>query len=143
MSVGVTPHPTAEWLARQLLGAFPWDTAPAYIIRDRDRSYGEVFKRCVRSMGIRDRPISAGCPWQNAYLERLIGSIRRECVDHLVIFNEGHLRGILAAYARYYNETRTHLGLGKNAPLRRAVERSGTIITTPVLSGLHHRYARI
>ncbi len=143
VSVEVTPHPTAEWLARQLLGAFPWDTAPAYIIRDRDRSYGEVFKRRVRSMGIRDRPISAGCPWQNAYVERLIGSIRRECVDHLVIFNEGHLRGILAAYARYYNETRTHLALNKDAPFGRLIQPVGTITGVPHLGGLHHSFVRI
>ena len=94
-------------------------------------------------MGIRDRPIAPRSPWQNPYAERLIGTLRRECLDHVVIFGERHLRQVLTLYARYYNETRTHLGLGKDAPLRRPVERSGTIAATPILSGLHHRYTRI
>ncbi len=94
-------------------------------------------------MGIRDRPISPRSPWQNAYVERLIGTLRRECLDHVLIYGERHLRRILTLYSLYYNETRTHLGLGKDAPLRRSVQRSGTIIVTPILSGLHHRYARI
>jgi len=94
-------------------------------------------------MGIRDRPIAPRSPWQNAYAERLIGTLRRECLDHVLIFGERHLRQVLTLYARYYNETRTHLGLGKDAPLRRAIERAGTITTIPILSGLHHRYARI
>ena len=97
----------------------------------------------VRAMGIRDRPIAPRSPWQNPYAERLIGTLRRECLDHIVIFGERHLRRVLTLYARYYNETRTHLGLGKDPPLRRAVERSGTIAATPILSGLHHRYTRI
>jgi transposase InsO family protein len=143
VSIGVTPHPTGEWLARQILEAFPWDTAPDYLIRDRDRSYGEVFKRRVRSLGIRDRPISAGCPWQNPYVERLIGSIRRECLDYLVVINEGHLRRILAAYAHYYNDARTHLALNKNTPAERVVQRAGSITRVPHLGGLHHSFVRI
>jgi transposase InsO family protein len=94
-------------------------------------------------MGIRDRPISPRSPWQNPYVERLIGTLRRDCLDHVLIFGERHLRRVLTLYSLYYNETRTHLGLAKDAPLRRAVQRSGKIMATPILSGLHHRYARI
>src|SRR6266478_2745049 len=107
------------------------------------RAYGQAFQRRIRAMGIRDRPISPRSPWQNPYVERLIGTVRRECLDHVLIFGEQHLRRILALYSSYYNQTRTHLALRKDAPLRRAVQASGTIITTPILSGLHHRYARI
>ena len=139
----VTRNPTAEWLARQITEAFPWDVAPAYLVRDNDRAYGRVFKAGVKAMGIRDRPISPRSPWQNPYVERLIGTLRRECLDHVLIFGEQHLRRVLTSYSLYYNEARTHLGLGKDAPLRRAVQRSGTIAVTPILSGLHHRYARI
>jgi transposase InsO family protein len=139
----VTQQPTAEWLARQIVEAFPWDAAPAYLVRDNDKAYGPIFTRRVRAMGIRDRPIAPGSPWQNAYVERLIGSIPRDCLDHLLIFGEAHLRRVLTLYSLYYNETRTHLGLGKDAPLGRAVHYSGTVAATPVLFGLHHRYARI
>jgi transposase InsO family protein len=139
----VTRHPTAEWLAQQIVEAFPWDTAPHYLLRDNDAAYGAVFTRRLRAMGIRDRPIAPRSPWQNAYVERLIGTIRRDCLDHILIFGEAHLRRVLTLYALYYNQTRTHLGLGKDAPLGRAVECSGTVIAVPILSGLHHRYARI
>ena len=139
----VTRHPTAEWLAQQIVEAFPWGTAPTYLVRDNDRAYGQAFTNRVLAMGIRDRPISLRSPWQNPYAERLIGTLRRDCLDHVLIFGERHLRGVLTLYSLYYNETRTHLGLGKDAPLGRAVERSGAIITTPILSGLHHKYARI
>jgi transposase InsO family protein len=94
-------------------------------------------------MGIRDRPISPGSPWQNGYAERLIGTLRRECLDQIVIFGEAHLRRILSAYAAYYNQARTYLPLQKDAPLRRAVQRSGAIVAVPVLAGLHHHYVRI
>jgi transposase InsO family protein len=139
----VTRHPTSEWLAQQILEAFPWNAAPTYLVRDNDRVYGQAFTRRLRTMGIRDRPISPRSPWQNAHVERLIGTLRRECLDHVLIYGERHLRRVLTLYSLYYNETRTHLGLGKDAPLRRSVQRSGTIVTTPILSGLHHRYARI
>jgi transposase InsO family protein len=139
----VTRHPTAEWLAQQIVEAFPWDTAPAYLVRDNDGAYGQAFRRRVRTMGIRDRPTSPRSPWQNPYVERLIGTLRRDCLDHALIFGEWDLQRVLTLYSLYYNETRTHLGLGKDAPLRRAVQRSGTIVATPILSGLHHRYARI
>src|SRR5436190_11113887 len=112
------------------------------LVRDNDGAYGQAFTSRVRAMGIRDR-LSPRSPWQNAYVERLIGTLRRDCLDHVLIFGERHLRRVLTLYSVYYNETRTHLGLGKDAPLRRAVQRSGAIVTAPVLSGLHHRYARI
>ena len=115
----VTRNPTAEWLARQITEAFPWDSAPKYLIRDNDRAFGVAFKARVRAMGIRDRPTSFRSPWQNGYVERLIGSIRRECTDHLIVFNDEHLRRILAKYATYYNEVRTHVSLGKDAPCTR------------------------
>jgi transposase InsO family protein len=139
----VTRHPTAEWLARQITEAFPWASAPTYLVRDNDGAYGRAFSRRVRAMGIRDRPISLRSPWQNGHMERLIGTVRRECLDQMLIFGEAHLRQILTLYGSYYNESRTHLSLHKDTPLGRAVQRYGNIAATPVLSGLHHRYARI
>ena len=139
----VTRHPTAEWLARQITEAFPWTSAPAYLVRDNDRAYGHVFTSRVRAMGIRDRPISPGSPWQNGYAERLIGTVRRECLDRMLIFGEQHLRRILSAYAAYYNQSRTHLALQKDAPLHRAVQRSDVIVAIPILARLHHQYVRI
>jgi transposase InsO family protein len=139
----VTRHPTAAWLARQITEAFPWASAPAYLLRDNDRAYGRVFTARVTAMGIRDRPISPGSPWQNGIAERLIGTLRRECLDHLVIFGAAHLRRILTAYAAYYNQTRTHLALNKDCPLERPIQRFGIIAATPVLAGLHHQYVRI
>ena len=138
-----TVNPTAAWVARQITEAFPWDEAPAYLIRDRDRIYGTVFIRRIRAMGIRDRPTAPRSPWQNGYVERIIGSIRRECLDHVIVRNADHLRQILDAYARYYNEIRTHLALGKDTPEPRPVQRQGHIVSVPLLGGLHHRYARI
>jgi transposase InsO family protein len=143
VSFSVARHPTAEWLARQISEAFPWNSAPRYLIRDRDRSYGEVFQRRVQSLGIRDRPTAPRSPWQNAYVERLIGSVRRECLDHLIIFNEAHLRHVLSGYAKYYNTIRTHLALDKDAPLGRIVQRAGTITQVPHVGGLHHAFVRI
>jgi transposase InsO family protein len=139
----VTTHPTAEWLAREITEAFPWDTAPKYLIRDNDRAFGIAFKARIRTMGIRDRPTSFRAPWQNGYVERLIGSIRRECTDHLIVFNADHLRRTLAKYAAYYNEVRTHVSLGKDAPYTRPIELFGGIVAHSILGGLHHRYARI
>ena len=141
--IGVTTHPTAEWLARQVTEAFPWDTVPKYLIRDNDGAYGEIFTRRLRSMGIRDRPITPRSPWQNGYVERVIGSIRRECLDHVIVWNEAHLRRVLREYTLYYNTTRTHLGLRKDAPYRRPIESRGTIMAKAVLGGLHHHYCRI
>ena len=139
----VTRHPTAEWLARQVTEAFPWASAPAYLLRDNDGAYGHVFTYRVTAMGIRDRPIAPASPWQNGVAERLIGTLRRECLDQIVVFGEAHLRKILCAYAAYYNQARTHLALQKNAPIKRRVQRFGRIIAIPVLAGLHHQYARI
>ena len=141
--IEVTRHPTAEWLARQITEAFPWTSAPAYLVRDNDGAYGHVFTSRVRAMGIRDRPISPQSPWQNGYAEHLIGTLRRECLGQVLIFGETHLRRILSAYAAYYNQARTHLALQKDAPLRRAVQRSGAIVAIPILAGLHHQYVRI
>jgi len=140
---GVTAHPTAEWIANQLTEACGWEQIPRYLIRDRDGAYGEIFLRRVRSIGIRDRPTSPRSPWQNACAERLIGSIRRECLDHVVVFGERHLRHVLLSYMNYYNGTRTHLSLHKDAPISRAAETVGRILCRPILGGLHHQYARI
>jgi transposase InsO family protein len=139
----VTRHPTAAWLARQITEAFPWASAPAYLVRDNDRAYGDAFTSRVRAMGIRDQPISPGSPWQNGIAERFIGTLRRECLDQVVIFSEMHLRRVLSAYAAYYNQTRTHLALQKDAPLQRPTQRFGRIAAIPVLAGLHHQYVRI
>src|ERR1700723_1584049 len=141
--INVTTNPTAEWVARQIPAAFPWNGAPRYMIRDRDRIYGAVVTRRLRAMGIRDKPIAPASPWQNSFPERLIGSIRRECLDHVIVLGEIHLRRILKSYARYYNETRTHLALDKDAPLSRTVKRAGRILCRPILGGLHHEYVRI
>jgi len=141
--INVTSNPTAEWIARQITEAFPWGEAPRYLIRDRDRAYGAAVTRRLRAMGIRDRPIAPSSPWQNGFAERLIGSIRRECTDHVVALGEGHLRRVLHCYARYYNASRIHRALNRDAPIRRAIETLGTIISRPVLGGLHHRYCRI
>jgi transposase InsO family protein len=140
---GVTAHPTAEWIANQLTEACGWEQIPRYLIRDRDRAYGEIFMRRVRSIGIRDRPTSPRSPWQNAYAERLIGSIRRECIDHIVVVGERHLRHVLLSYKEFYNDTRTHLALNKDAPMSRAAQTAGRIICHPILGGLHHQYGRI
>jgi transposase InsO family protein len=141
--LGVTAHPNAEWLARQLTEACGWDEPPRYLIRDRDGAYGAAFIRRIRAMGIRDRPVSARSPWQNGYAERLIGSIRRECLDHVVVVGERHLRHVLASYQKYYNEVRTHLSLQKDAPVRRDVCRTGRVRSSPILGGLHHQYVRV
>jgi len=122
---------------------FPWTSAPAYLVRDNDRAYGHAFTSRVRAMGIRDRPISPGSPSQNGIAERFIGTLRRECLDHMTICGEVHLRRILSSYARYYNQTRTHLALQKDAPLQRPAQRFGRIAAIPVLAGLHHQYVRI
>jgi hypothetical protein len=141
--LGVTAHPTAEWIANQLTEACGWEQAPRYLIRHRDRCYGNVVIRRARSLGIRDHPMSPRSPWQNGYAERLIGSICRECLDHIVVFGERHLRHVLLSYMDYYNGARTHLSLGKDAPVQRRIQRFGGIEARPILGGLHHRYVRI
>jgi transposase InsO family protein len=141
--VNVTANPTAEWISRQLTEAFPWNEAPRYLIRDRDRIYGTAVTRRVHAMGIRDKPTAPASPWQNGFAERLIGSIRRECVDHFIVLGEAHLRRILRAYAGYYNDIRTHRSLDKDAPVSRAIQRAGIINSRSILGGLHHQYVRI
>jgi transposase InsO family protein len=140
--LGVTARPSAHWIARQLTEAYGWQQPPRYIVRDRDCVYCAVVIQRLRAMGIRDRPISPRSPWQNGYSERLIGSIRRECLDHVVVFSERHLRHLLNSYQKYYNEARTHLSLHKDAPIPRAVQTIGRTLAVPVLGGLHHQYFR-
>ena len=141
--LGVTAHPNAQWIAQQLTEAYGWKETPRYLIRDRDCVYGGAFVRRVGAMGIRDRPISARSPWQNGYAERLIGSIRRDCLDHVVVFGEQHLRHLLKSYQDYYNEVRTHLSLNKDPPIARAVQQVGRVRSVPILGGLHHQYVRV
>ena len=141
--VGVTAHPTAEWISHQISEAFPWDRAPRHLIRDRDCAFGEAFKQRLHAMGIRDRPTAPRSPWQNAYVERLIGSIRRDCLDHLIIVDEHHLRKLLRTYAAYYNRLRTHLSFGKDTPLGRPVQSHGVLCRLPQFGGLHHAFVRI
>jgi len=143
ISLSVTANPTAEWIARQITDAFPWNEAPDHLIRDRDASYGDAVTRRLAAMGIRDHPTAPRSPWQNGQAERLIGSIRRECLDHIVVFGDAHLRRILAAYTGYYNELRTHLSLAKDSPNRRPVQRRGHLTARPILGGLHHQYCRM
>ena len=143
ISLSVTAHPTADWIARQITDAFPWDEAPEYMIRDRDGCCGQAVTKRLAAMGIRDHPTARRSPSQNGHAERLIGSIRRECLDHIVVFGEAHLRRILAGYAGYYNELRTHLSLGKDSPRRRQVQRLGQLAAQPILGGLHHQYCRM
>jgi transposase InsO family protein len=141
--INVTANPTAEWIARQITEAFPWDDAPQYLIRDRDRIYGTTVTRRLRAMRIRDKPIAPASSWQNGFAERLIGSIRRECVDHLIVLGEAHLRRTLRAYARYYNDIRTHWSLAKDVPVSRPIQRTGSIRSHAILGGLHHHYVRV
>src|SRR6476660_7521750 len=141
--INVTTNPTAEWIARQITEAFPWNEAPRYLIRDRDQVYGVAVRHRLRAMGIRDKPIAPRSPWQNGFAERLIGSIRRECVDNVIALGEAHLRGMLQAYARYYNDLRTHRSLDKDAPFSRPVQRTGSITSQALLGGLHHHYMRV
>ena len=140
----VTDSPSAVWIAQQIVEAFPWDTAPRYMIRDRDGKYGDEFNRRVESLGIKQVLISTRSPWQNPYVERVIGSIRRECLDHVIVFSERHLRRILRDYFGYYHRSRTHLGLEKDCPEPRAVAVPdlGPIQSEPIVGGLHHRYFR-
>jgi putative transposase len=141
----VTQHPTAAWLSQQVIEAFPWDTAPSFLLRDRDASYGSGFSKRVAAMGIAEVVTAPCSPWQNAYVERVIGSIRQECLDHVVVFNERHLRHVLSSYVNYYHRTRTHLSLDKDCPDPRSIHprRSGRVIVIPQVGGLHHRYQRL
>ena len=140
-----TEHPTADWTAQQLFEAFPFDSAPRYLLHDRDAIYGEKVKRRIMALEIEEVITAPRSPWQNGYVERVIGSIRRECLDHVIVLNERHLKRILRDYFNYYHISRTHLSLDKNPPEPRAVEpaASGNIVALPRVGGLHHRYTRI
>ena len=144
----VTAHPTAEWTAewtaQQLREAFPWDSAPRYLLRDRDRIFGHEFVEQVKAMGIKQVLSTPASPWQRAYVERLIGTIRRECLDHMIVFNERCLYRYLKSFRDYYHHSRTHLALAKDSPVPRPIQMpdAGRIISIPEIGGLHHRYER-
>jgi len=141
----ITMHPTARWTAQQITEAFPYDTVPKYLIRDRDGIYGNFFQQRVKNMGIREVLIASKSPWQNPYCERVIGSIRRDCLDHFIILSENHLYRILKDYMDYYNNCRTHLSLDRNSPSLRDIEppSKGKVISIPQVGGLHHVYKRV
>jgi putative transposase len=141
----ITEHPTAAWAAQQLVEAFPWNTAPRFLLRDRDGSYGEKFGEAANCLGIREVLTAPQSPWQNSHVERLIGSIRRDCLDHVIILNEAGLRRVLKSYFDYYERTRTHQSLGKDAPISRPIQPAamGHIVEIPQVGGLHHRYERV
>jgi len=141
----VTEHPTAAWTAQQIVDAFPDDSAPSYLLRDRDSVYGHVFRQRVKGMGVGEVLTAPHSPWQNPFAERLIGSIRRECLNHVLVLGELHLRRTLARYFAYYHHrARTHLSLDKDAPHGRPIERPelGKVIPIREVGGLHHRYVR-
>jgi putative transposase len=140
----VTEHPTEEWTAQQIREAFPWDQVPRYVIRDRDAIFGNEVVATTKGMGIEEVRTAPRSPWQNPYVERLIGWIRRECLDHVIVWNAKSLRGTLEEYFFYYERSRTHLGLGKDTPEARAVEKpeEGRVVSIPQVGGLHHRYQR-
>ncbi len=140
----VTTNPTAFWTGQQMIEAFPEDTAPRYLLRDRDGIYGNDFRERVEGMGIKEVLTAPRSPWQNPFAERLIGSVRRECLDHVIVLNRRHLRRILTSYFEYYHRSRTHLGLDKEAPIEREVQgpERGKIVAFPEVGGLHHRYER-
>jgi putative transposase len=138
----VTAHPTAEWTAQQIVEAFPFDSSPKYLLRDRDRIYGLEFRKQVDAMGIQEVLSAPRSPWQRAYVERVIGSIRRECLDHMIVLDEGSLRRTLRSYFRYYHRSRLHISLDKDSPVSRPVQSVGEIVAIPEVGGLHHRYER-
>jgi putative transposase len=140
----ITEHPTAQWTAQQVVDAFPWNEAPRYLLRDRDRIYGASFRQRVRHMGIEEVLIARRSPWQNPYVERLIGSIRHECLDYVIVLNEWHLRRILTSYFSYYHPWRTHRALDMDAPVPRPVQppELGPVQEVPEVGGLHHHYER-
>jgi transposase InsO family protein len=141
----VTSSPSAAWTANQIVQAFPWESAPRYLLRDRDGIYGDRFRQRIKHLGIKEVITAPRSPWQNPYAERVIGPLRRELLDHVIVMNEGHLRRLLRRFVgEYYHPCRTHLSLGKDAPEQRAVEppEMGEVIELPLVGGLHHRYVR-
>ncbi len=145
LHINVTAHPTAAWTAQQVVEAVPWELNPRFVFRDGDGSYGEAFQRRVAGLGLEEVVTAPGSPWQNPYCERVIGTLRRECLDHVLAVNERQLQRVVTSYARYYNRTRTHMSLDKDAPegRSRSVRREGTIIGHAEVGGLHHRYERM
>jgi transposase InsO family protein len=143
--INVTTQPTAAWVAQQLREAFPFDTAPRYLIRDRDGSYGEEVRRCLKVLGIEEVLTAPRSPWQNPFVERLIGTLRRDCLDHVIVLSQAHLRRLLQSYLVYYHEARCHQSLEGNAPQAREVEppERGKVVAEPMVGGLHHRYRRV
>jgi putative transposase len=141
----LTAHPTADWVARQVKEAFPFGEAPRYLIRDRDAAYGEGFRAQLECMGIEEVRTAARSPWQNPFVERMIGTLRRECLDHVIVFNEAHLWRVLSRNFDYYHNSRTPRALDHNAPCPRAVEppEGGKVVGVPQVGGLHHRYMRV
>jgi putative transposase len=141
----VTEHPTAEWTGQQIIEAFPWDEAPGCLLRDRDGIYGEQFRLRIKNIGIEEILTAPRSPWQNPFVERLIGSVRQECLDHVIVFDERHLRRVLKGYFQYHQQWRTHLSLEMDCPRRRPVQRSsaGRVVELPEVGGLHHHYERL
>jgi putative transposase len=141
----VTRHPTACWTAHRMTAAFPYDSKPKYTIRDRDKIYGKVFIDRMKAMDIDEVLIAPRSPWQNPFAERVIGSIRRECLNHFIIFNERHLYQVLGSYVEYYNNARTHLSLDRNSPVPRTTElpSQGKVVSIAQVGGLHHQYKRV
>lgn len=142
LNINVTAHPTAQWTAQQIAEAYPWGDVPTYLQRDRDATFGNTFRRQVNGMGIEELVSAPRSPWQNGYVERVIGTIRRECLDHCIAFGESHLRETLKEYVEYYNSSRTHLSLDGDCPKPRDAETEGPVYAVPWLSGLHHAYRR-
>jgi transposase InsO family protein len=140
----ITDEPTAAWTAQQIINAFPYDTAPKYLLRDRDSIYGSVFVQRLEGMGIQQKLISPRSPWQNPYVERLVGSIRRECLERVIVFQERQLRQILESYFEYYHKVRPHRSLSQDSPIPRPVEPPdrGKVTEMPLVGGLHHHYLR-
>jgi transposase InsO family protein len=142
LHVNVTQHPTSAWTRQQLREAFPSDANARFLLHDRDTTFDAEFGRALEALDLRAVRTAPRSPWQNPYVERVIGSIRRECLDHIIVFNEQHLRTVLRAYVAYYQRSRTHLALAKDAPAERAVQPIGRIVVRPEVGGLHHRYER-
>jgi transposase InsO family protein len=143
LAIAATANPTDQWIACQVTDAFPWDEAPHHLFRDRDGAFGPAYIRRVRAMRIPDHPAAPRSPWQISHVERLIGSIRREALDHLIVFDEAHLRRVLKQYTSYYNQVRTHLSLEKDSPDFRLPPKLDPITAIPILGGLHHQYVGV